>query len=226
MPARAGSSSVWGARPRPTADSVRCGQCSRCHACAASSWKSRATCARRSSTPQITSHRRRVRPPRKSSCSAVDCNASRRCTWTNTASMSSRSRVRVQPVGWRGGRGAGGAGGGAGGAPAAAGATLVEGFDLVADEVKLDDKLEGADLVVTGEGFLDEQSFEGKVVGGVLERAASAGVPVLVIAGEVYDDVASRADAVSLVQRYGEERARGDTLACIEEVVSDRLSSG
>jgi hypothetical protein len=28
------------------------------------------------------------------------------------------------------------------------------------------------------------------------------------------------------VQRYGEERARGDTLACIEEVVSDRLSSG
>jgi glycerate kinase len=121
--------------------------------------------------------------------------------------------------------GAGAAGGLAGGL-AAAGATLVEGFDLVADELELDDKLEGADLVVTGEGFLDEQSFEGKVVGGVLERAASAGVPVLVIAGEVYDDVASRADAVSLVQRYGEERAKGDTLACIEEVVSDRLSSG
>jgi len=121
--------------------------------------------------------------------------------------------------------GAGAAGGLAGGL-AAAGATLVEGFDLVADELELDDKLEGADLVVTGEGFLDEQSFEGKVVGGVIERAASAGVPVLVIAGEVYDDVASRADAVSLVQRFGEERAKTDTLACIEEVVSDRLSSG
>jgi glycerate kinase len=53
---------------------------------------------------------------------------------------------------------------------------LVEGFDLVADELELDDKLDGADLVVTGEGFLDEQSFEGKVVGGVLERAEAAGI--------------------------------------------------
>jgi glycerate kinase len=121
--------------------------------------------------------------------------------------------------------GAGAAGGLAGGL-AAAGATLVEGFDLVADELELDDKLDGADLVVTGEGFLDEQSFEGKVVGGVIERSESAGVPVLVIAGEVYDEVASRVDAVSLVQRFGEERAKGDTLACIEEVVSDRISSG
>jgi glycerate kinase len=120
--------------------------------------------------------------------------------------------------------GAGAAGGLAGGL-AAAGATLAEGFDLVADELELDDALEDADLVVTGEGFLDEQSFEGKVVGGVLERAEAAGVPVLVVAGEVYDDVSTRVDAVSLVQRFGEERAKSDTLACIEEVVSARLSS-
>ena len=120
--------------------------------------------------------------------------------------------------------GAGAAGGLAGGL-AAAGARLVEGFDLVADEVELDDTLDGADLVVTGEGFLDEQSFDGKVVGGVLERAEAAGVPVLVIAGEIYDDAPTSVDAVSLVQRFGEERAKGDTLSCIEDVVSDRLSS-
>jgi glycerate kinase len=120
--------------------------------------------------------------------------------------------------------GAGAAGGLAGGL-AAAGATLVEGFELVADEVGFDDVLEGADLVITGEGFLDEQSFDGKVVGGVVDRAAAAGVPVLVIAGEVYDDAAERVEAVSLVERFGEERAKGDPLGCIAEVVSARFSA-
>ncbi|MEY2452835.1 MAG: glycerate 2-kinase [Acidimicrobiaceae bacterium] len=120
--------------------------------------------------------------------------------------------------------GAGAAGGLAGGL-AAAGATLVEGFDLVAEEVGFDDVIEHADLVITGEGFLDEQSFDGKVVGGVVERAHAAGVPVLVIAGEVYDDAAERVDAVSLVERFGETRSRAETLACVEEVVSARLCS-
>ena len=66
-----------------------------------------------------------------------------------------------------------GAAGGLAGGLAALGARLVPGFDLVADEVELLDRLEGADLVVTGEGFLDEQTFEGKVVGGVVELAAA-----------------------------------------------------
>ena len=48
--------------------------------------------------------------------------------------------------------------GGLAGGLAVAGARLVAGFDLVADEVDLHDRLEGADLVVTGEGFLDEHS--------------------------------------------------------------------
>ena len=50
---------------------------------------------------------------------------------------------------------------------AALGGQLVPGFDLVADELGLYDAVEGADLVITGEGHLDRQSFEGKVVGGV-----------------------------------------------------------
>jgi glycerate kinase len=118
--------------------------------------------------------------------------------------------------------GAGAAGGLAGGL-AAAGAVLVEGFELVAEEVGFDDVLDGADLVVTGEGFLDEQSFDGKVVGGVVEHAAAAGVPVLVIAGELYDDASERVDAVSLVSEFGEDRAKSDPLRCIEEIVSARL---
>ena len=48
------------------------------------------------------------------------------------------------------------------------GATLRSGFDVVADAVGLRERLEGVDLVVTGEGALDASSLDGKVVGGVL----------------------------------------------------------
>jgi glycerate 2-kinase len=117
-----------------------------------------------------------------------------------------------------------GAAGGLAGALAAVGGSLVDGFDLVADEVGFDDALEGADLVVTGEGFVDAQSFEGKVVGGVAERAAAAGVPLFVVAGEVYDDAGARVEAVSLVERFGEDRARRDPAACVEQIVRERLA--
>jgi glycerate kinase len=84
--------------------------------------------------------------------------------------------------------GAGAAGGLAGGL-AAIGAELEPGFDVVADACGLDGALEGVDLVVTGEGRLDVTSFAGKVVGGVLEWSADAGVPnVAVVAGQVTED--------------------------------------
>jgi glycerate 2-kinase len=123
----------------------------------------------------------------------------------------------------RGLEGAGAAGGLAGGL-AAAGARLERGFDVVADEVELFDLLEHADLVVTGEGFLDAESFDGKTVGGVAEMAAQLDVPVLAVAGDCYDGVEQRIDAISLVARFGDERARADTLACIEEALLERLA--
>src|SRR5262249_44440274 len=76
--------------------------------------------------------------------------------------------------------GAGAAGGLAGGL-AAIGAQLEPGFDVVARAAGLDDALAGAALVVTGEGKLDPTSFEGKVVGGVLEWAADEGVAKRVV---------------------------------------------
>ena len=121
--------------------------------------------------------------------------------------------------------GAGAAGGLAGGL-VCGGARLVEGFDLVADELDLYDRIEGADLVVTAEGFLDEQSFEGKVVGGVAELAAAHGVPVLAVVGDVLEGVTvpEGLEVVSLVERYGEDRAWSQTTRCIEEVVRERLA--
>jgi glycerate kinase len=118
-----------------------------------------------------------------------------------------------------------GAAGGLAGGLAAIGATLVEGFEVVADRIGLEDRLEYAALVVTGEGYLDEQSFQGKAVGGVLELARSAGVDALVVVGEV--DKAARVPpgvpVVSLVESVGRERAMAETAAVVEEVVRDYL---
>ena len=84
--------------------------------------------------------------------------------------------------------GAGAAGGLAGGLAAFTSASLTRGADTVLDLLALDDHLEGADLVVTGEGRLDAQSRMGKVVSGVATRARSAGVPVIAIAGSASTD--------------------------------------
>lgn len=84
-----------------------------------------------------------------------------------------RSRTGADVSGLSGGAAAGGLAGGL----AAIGAQLEPGFDVVAEATGLDRALRGAWLAVTGEGRLDEASFEGKVVGGVLAWAREAGVP-------------------------------------------------
>jgi len=123
-----------------------------------------------------------------------------------------------------------GAAGGLAGGLAALGARLVPGFDVVADALSLAERLDEVDLVVTGEGFLDAQSFAGKAVGGVVDLAREADVPVLVVVGDIYADelspeVLDGLEVVSLVERFGAEKARADVLACVEEVVGEALRS-
>jgi glycerate kinase len=118
--------------------------------------------------------------------------------------------------------GAGAAGGLAGGL-AAIGARLLPGFDFVAGRIGLEEQLAEADLVVTGEGLLDATSFTGKVVGRLLERAQAAGIEALVIAGDVA--AGSPADAVSLVERYGAERALTEPAECLTELVAGILAA-
>lgn len=114
-----------------------------------------------------------------------------------------------------------GAAGGLAGGLACVGADLDSGFDLVAERVGLEEAVEAADLVVTGEGFLDAESFEGKVVGGVAEMAGHLGVPVVAVVGEAFDGAAERIRAVSLTARVGRDRAMHDTLAVLGEVVGE-----
>jgi glycerate 2-kinase len=116
-----------------------------------------------------------------------------------------------------------GAAGGLAGGLAAIGARLLPGFDVVADGLGFAEQLAEADLVVTGEGRLDATSFTGKVVGGVIERAEAAGVETLVLAGEVAAN--SPIDAISLVERYGPERALAEPAECLAELVETALAA-
>ena len=119
-----------------------------------------------------------------------------------------------------------GAGGGLAGGLAALGATVVPGFDVVADLVGLDRRLAGADVVVTGEGRLDRSSLDGKVVGGVVARVAGRS-PVLVVAGQADPAAAARLPAtvevVDLTETAGRRRARADVTELVEAAVGRYL---
>ncbi len=78
---------------------------------------------------------------------------------------------------------AGAAGGIAFGAMAVCGAKAHSGIDLVLDLLEFDRHVREADLVITGEGSLDDQSAGGKAPVGVLRAARRAGVPTIAVCG-------------------------------------------
>ena len=81
--------------------------------------------------------------------------------------------------------GAGAAGGLGAGLLAFLDARLVSGAELVLRAVGFAERIAGADLVVTGEGRVDQQSGFGKLTGAVTAAARRAGVPVVAIAGSL-----------------------------------------
>ncbi|HEV2776593.1 MAG TPA: glycerate kinase [Solirubrobacteraceae bacterium] len=87
------------------------------------------------------------------------------------------------------------AGGLSGGLWAAFGAQLCAGASAILDALGVDERMRAAQLVVAGEGCLDEQSFGGKIVGELVRRAGAAGVPIHAVVGtsRLSDDAAARA---------------------------------
>jgi glycerate kinase len=87
--------------------------------------------------------------------------------------------------------------GAAGGTPAAlialCGARIESGFGVIAEAVRLRERIEGADVVVTGEGKLDSQSAQGKTTWGVAQLAREVGRPVVAVAGTIQDTAARNA---------------------------------
>ena len=102
------------------------------------------------------------------------------------AAMASGADPREMP-------GAGAAGGLGFGLMTFTGGRLTPGFELVAGQVGLEARVAAADLVVTGEGRLDEQSLQGKGPVGVARLARRLGKKVVGIAGAVADSAALRA---------------------------------
>lgn len=89
--------------------------------------------------------------------------------------------------------GAGAAGGLGFGLMAFLGGRLVSGFDMVSSQIGLEARVAAADLVVTGEGRLDEQSLQGKGPVGVARLARRFGKKIVGVAGSVDDSAALRA---------------------------------
>ena len=90
-----------------------------------------------------------------------------------------------------------GAAGGLGAALAALGAELVSGAELVLETIRLRERLTGVELVVTGEGQVDETTAEGKAPGAVAQLCAEAGVRCVVFGGVVSQPLAN-AETVAL----------------------------
>lgn len=81
--------------------------------------------------------------------------------------------------------GAGAAGGLGGGCVAFLRAALKPGIQMVLDALRFDERIQGADLIITGEGKLDKQTCMGKTPYGVLQAGRRQSIPVIVMGGSV-----------------------------------------
>ncbi|MET4062106.1 glycerate kinase [Arthrobacter sp. UYP6] len=110
--------------------------------------------------------------------------------------------------------GAGAAGGVGFAALALLGAKRRPGIDVVLELTGLADHIRSADLVITGEGSLDEQSLGGKTPLGVARQAAAHGVPVVAVCGRTTLTNSALA-AAGFLQTYALTEIERDTTICM-----------
>lgn len=79
--------------------------------------------------------------------------------------------------------GAGAAGGMGYGAMVFLDGVLKSGIEAVMDEAKFDEALRGIDIVISGEGKIDKQTLQGKLISGICQRAEQFGIPVIAVCG-------------------------------------------
>lgn len=119
--------------------------------------------------------------------------------------------------------GAGAAGGLAAGLIAFTGARLSPGVELVAEACGLARTMEGADLVITGEGRLDNQSLSGKTPVGVARLAKEQGIEVVAFAGILEaDEGALRKAGIDAAYAIGPpEMEVGERIARVDELLEE-----
>lgn len=99
--------------------------------------------------------------------------------------------------------GAGAAGGLGFALMSAFGAKMISGAQFILDVVRFDEKIAGADLIITGEGRLDGQTLMGKVPFVVLQRARMRDIPTVAIGGRIDNSARSsltQAGFISLIE--------------------------
>ena len=101
--------------------------------------------------------------------------------------------------------GTGAAGGMGAGCVAFLCAELKSGIEAVLDMVEFDRCLDGADLVITGEGRIDSQSVHGKVISGIAKRTKPRKVPLVAVVGGIADS-ASEAYDLGVTAMFGIDR--------------------
>jgi len=101
--------------------------------------------------------------------------------------------------------GGGAAGGMGAGCIAFLGAELKSGIEAVLDMVDFDGCLEGADLVITGEGRIDAQSVHGKVISGIAKRTNSRKIPLVAVVGGIAES-AEEAYDLGVTAMFGIDR--------------------
>lgn len=101
-------------------------------------------------------------------------------------------------------------------------AELVSGIDEILTRLRFADLLTDADLVITGEGRLDDQTQHGKVIDGVARWAASAGVPVHAVVGQDRSTDGARRLKLASVTEAGDETAMAE--ACYQ-ILTNRTRS-
>lgn len=92
--------------------------------------------------------------------------------------------------------GAGAAGGIGGAFLAFLSAEMKRGIDIVIEYTGLPQKLQGAELVFTGEGMVDYQTASGKVPMGIAQEASKQGIPSIVLAGSI-------GEGIDILYQYG-----------------------
>jgi glycerate kinase len=122
--------------------------------------------------------------------------------------------------------GAGAAGGLGAGLIAFCHAELRPGFDVIAETVRLRECIQGADLVITGEGRMDAQTQYGKTVVGVAEMAAREGVAVIAVPGARGEGWEAIAGLFEEVEPVGRSKKPVQALARAVERVLRRRQPG
>lgn len=79
--------------------------------------------------------------------------------------------------------GAGAAGGLGGGLLAFSNATMKSGINAILDLISFDEKIKDSDIVLSGEGKLDKQTYDGKVIDGIAKRCEKHHKPLIIVVG-------------------------------------------